>query len=446
VKYRNSEFQPDIVPGRAKQEGDIRDRWSWVEPSVWTERMLAALEKGVKGNKWFSLIDKVYSMENLQASARAVIRNKGSAGADHQTVEMFATRISANLLSLQRKIKDDTWKPGKIRRVWIPKPGRGRKMRPLGIPTIRDRVVQTALRNVIEPIFENEFAEHSYGFRPGRGCKDALRRVDQLLKAGYGWVVDADIAGYFDSISHDKLMLMIEEKIADGRVLKLVRQYLEQEIMETAGSWTPERGTPQGAIISPLLSNIFLDPLDKLMAKRGYEMVRYADDFVVLCKSEEEAQKALREIAEWINTRELSLHPDKTGIIDTSRPGGFNFLGYYFYNNKRRPSRKSRDKLRDTLRMKTRRSNGNSLEYIIIDVNITLKGWFNYFQHSNKWSLLDIDRWVRMRLRSILRKRAGLKGRGRGRDHQRWTNDFFAQAGLFSMMAAWTKASQSVKR
>ena len=198
------ETTPAAVP-EAKQAGEVRARWAWVEPEVWTDRMLTALEQGVKGGKWFSLIDKVHSKRNLRSAWQSVRANKGAAGVDHQTIGMFERHLEENLTRLEESIRAGTYRPQAIRRAWIPKPG-GKDKRPLGIPTVRDRVVQTALRNVLEPVFERDFAARSYGFRPGRGCKDALRRVDWLLKAGYTFVVDADLRSYFDSIPRPQLL------------------------------------------------------------------------------------------------------------------------------------------------------------------------------------------------------------------------------------------------
>jgi len=435
------ERQPTSVPDAAKQVGDVRGRWPWAEPLVWTERMLTTLEKGVKGGKWFSLIDKVYSEKNLRSAFARVKANKGSAGVDRQTIEMFEANLDANIQHLSRALKDETYRPQAIRRVWIPKPGK-REKRPLGIPTVRDRVAQAALRHVLEPIFERDFAEHSYGFRPKRGCKDALRRVDALLKEGYTWVVDADLKGYFDTIPHGQLMDRVEAKVTDGRVLRLVEMYLKQDVMDTAKRWTPQRGSPQGAVISPLLSNIYLDALDHLMAESGVEMVRYADDFVLLCRSEEDAQRALDQVKRWTAPAELTLHPDKTHIVDATQRGGFDFLGYHFERGRRWPCRKSLGKFRDTIRAKTRRGNGHSLNTIIENVNRTTKGWFEYFKHSNHTTFRTVDGWIRMRLRSILRRRRHGRGRGRGRDHQRWPNAFFAKRGLFSFVTAHATASQ----
>jgi RNA-directed DNA polymerase len=270
--------------------------------------------------------------------------------------------------------------------------------------------------------------------------------VDGLLKAGYDVVVDADLKSFFDSIPKDRLMERVKEKISDGRVLELISAYLEQEVMEGLERWTPVQGTPQGAVISPLLANIYLNSLDHLISREGYNMVRYADDFVILCCNKEEAADALSLVQGWVSENGLALHPDKTKVVNVNDPGGFEFLGYHFEKGRRWPRDKSLKKLRDAIRMKTKRSNGHSLSEIISDVNRTLVGWFGYFKHSDKWAFTPLDKWVRMRLRSILRKRRKRKGRGRGADHQRWPNAFFAKQGLFSLVAARAAACQSAKR
>jgi RNA-directed DNA polymerase len=445
VKSRPKEHPPTSVPARASHVGDARARWAWTEPSVWTDRMLTALEDGVRGGKWYSLMDKVYSLRNLRAAFAKVKANRGAAGVDHQTIERFEVHLEENLQSLSESLRTDRYRPQAIRRVWIPKPG-SKERRPLGIPTVRDRVAQAAVRHVLEPIFERDFAEHSYGFRPDRGCKDALRRVDGLLKAGSTWVADVDLRKYFDTIPHQQLMDRVEAKVADGRVLRLVERYLHQEIMETANCWTPQRGSPQGAVLSPLLSNIYLDPLDHEMAGAGFEMVRYADDFVVLCRSRAEAERALERVGQWARQARLDLHPQKTRIVDATGRGGFEFLGYHFERGHHWPGDKSLGQLRDAIRPKTRRTNGESLEKIISNVNATLRGWFAYFQHSPRSTFVHVDGWVRMRLRSILRRRHGLRGCGRGRDHHRWPNAFFAERGLFSLAAAFASIRQSSSR
>jgi len=445
VTIRLREAKPAAVPAEAKQAGEIDDRWSWVEPSVWTPRMLTALKQGVKGGKWFSLIDKVYAPDNLAAAFTRVAANGGAAGVDHQTVAQYERNLNANQEKLATQLRDGSYCPQAVRRVWINKPGTKEK-RPLGIPTVRDRVAETALRNVLEPIFERDFAEQSYGFRPQRGTKPALRRVDALLKAGYTWVVDADLKSYFDSIPHEPLLRRVQEKVSDGRVIKLLRDYLEQGIMEGLTNWTPTEGTPQGAVISPLLSNIYLDPLDHLLGSRGVEMVRYADDFVILCHTEAEARQALSWVQDWTNSNGLSLHPEKTRIVDATIRGGFDFLGYHFERGYKWPRAKSIKKMRDTIRQKTRRTNGQALTVIIKDVNQTLRGWFDYFKHSQKNTLERQDSWVRMRLRSILRKRQHRRGRGRGADHQRWPNAYFATHRLYSLVTAHALSCQPSRR
>jgi RNA-directed DNA polymerase len=298
---------------------------------------------------------------------------------------------------------------------------------------------------VLEPIFENEFAEHSYGFRPGRGCKDALRRVDELLKAGYTSIVDADLKSYFDTIPHDRLMALVSQKVSDGRVLFLIEAFLKQGVLDGLTEWTPERGSPQGAVISPLLSNIYLNPLDHLMAQAGFEMVRYADDFVILCRSPEEAARALALVQDWTAQAGLTLHPTKTRIVN-AQEDGFDFLGYRFYRDKRFPRAKSMQKLKDAIRAKTKRSNGNNLQTIIASLTPTLRGWFEYFKHSCKTTFTKLDKWIRGRLRSILRKRQKKRGRGRGSDHHRWPNAFFEAQGLYSLKAAHASACQSSRR
>lgn len=414
----------------------LRARWAWVEHGVWTDSMLRSLERGIKGGKWFALIDKVYELKNLQSSFWKVWRNAGSAGIDGQSVKSFEAREEQQLQGLGEELRTQSYRPAAVKRVWIPKPGSQEK-RPLGIPVVRDRVIQTALRNVIEPIFERDFAAQSYGFRPGRGTRDALRRVEELLEEGNHWVVDADIKGYFDSIPHQLLMEKIGKKISDGRVLKLIESYLKAGVMETGKGWeaTPE-GTPQGGVVSPLLANIYLDELDWELARAGLQMVRYADDFVVLCRTEEEACGALERIRRWMDQAQLRLHPEKTKVVDATQRGGFDFLGYHFERGQKWPRKKSLNRLREKLREHTRRNNGQSLDSIIGRINPILRGWYNYFRFSKLNALQSVDGWIRGRLRSILRKRAKRKGRAKGKDHSRWRNHFFDEVGLFNLTAA----------
>jgi len=407
--------------------------------------MLTTLITGVEGGKWFRLIDKVFSERNLFTAFQQVTKKDGAPGVDHVSVTEFGQQIPENIWQLADSLKAGTYRPSAIRRVHIPKPGTN-ETRPLGIPTVRDRIVQAALVNVIEPIFERDFAEHSYGFRPRRGCKDALRRVDHLLKAGFVHVVDADLKAYFDSIPHDQLLARLKTKIADGRVLSLIESFLTAGILDGMDEWTPASGAPQGAVLSPLLSNVYLDPLDHLLADAGIEMVRYADDFVVLCHTREAAEAALLMIQSWVADAGLTLHPTKTRIVD-SRQESFAFLGFEFRGEQHWPRKKSLQKLKDSLRSKTKRTSGESLQCVIVQLNQTLRGWFGYFQHSSYRSVFqDLDQWLRGRLRSILRKRRGGRGRGRGNDHHRWRNRYFADLGLFSLVAAHASACQSSRR
>jgi RNA-directed DNA polymerase len=438
------EEPPKAVPATASQFGYDPLRWAWVEPAVWTERMLTALEQGVKGNRWFSLIDKVYSERCLTAAAFQVEANQGAAGVDHVSVKAFGDRRETEVAKLSEQLRTGTYRPQAVRRVHIPKPGT-KETRPLGIPTVRDRVVQAAVVKVIEPIFERDFAEQSYGFRPGRGCKDALRRVDSLLKSGYTFVVDADLKSYFDTIPHDRLLDRLRTKISDGRLLTLIESFLQAGILDGLQEWNPTEGAPQGAVLSPLLSNVYLDPLDHLVAEHGWEMVRYADDFVILCRTAEEAERALQVVQQWTIDNGLTLHPAKTRIVNAAI-AGFDFLGYTFCRGKHFPRTKSRQKLKTAIRDKTRRNNGQSLSQIIADVNRTLRGWYEYFKHSPRSHLRPLDSWMRQRLRSILRRRTHRCGRVRGREQFRWPNAYFAEHGLFSLVATHAQAVQSSPR
>jgi RNA-directed DNA polymerase len=441
---KQSESQAPAVPPRATQGAETHGRdWSWVEASVWNERMLAALENGVKGGKWFSLIDKVYRAETLKAAWQRVEANAGAAGVDGQSVERFAVRAEMYLEELSTALKKGTYRPQPVRRVEIPKGGG--KFRPLGIPAVKDRIVQTALKLVLEPIFEREFLKLSYGFRPGLGCKDALREVQGLLKGGYTFVVDTDLKSYFDTIPHAQLLKRVEEKVSDGRVLELIEAFLKQDIVKEMERWTPTGGTPQGAVISPLLANIYLHPLDCHIKQKGYRMVRYADDFVVLCRSREEAEAALAEVKAWVEANGLSLSPDKTHVGDCRQAGqGFDFLGYHFELGRRWVRKKSYKAVQDRIRMRTKRTRGDSLAKIIVELNPTLRGWFNYFKQAHPNTFIWMDSFVRRRLRAVLRKQEKRPGMGICReDHQRWPNTFFAAQGLFTMHTAWKLASQS---
>lgn len=435
-------YTPVTVPFRATPTGETLSVAQWAHPTVWTERMLATLDEGVKGGRWHTLIDKVFSSKNLYSSARKVLGKKGAAGVDQQTVADFARDDRRELERLQMQLQQDVYRPAAVRRTWIPKPG-GSEKRPLGIPTVRDRVVQTALVHVIEPIFDGTFHDHSYGFRHGRGCHDALQRVEELLSDGYVYVVDADLKGYFDTIPKDRLLELVQQEVSDSRVIQLIKLYLDQEIMEDLKRWTPDTGVPQGAVLSPVLSNVYLNPLDHRMADAGYEMVRYADDFIILCRSMEEAQAALADVQQWVSTHGLTLHPTKTHIVD-SRKESFDFLGYSFRGSLRFPRKKSHQKLVARLRELTPRKSGESLEFIIQQISQTLRGWFPYFRHCH-WNIFErYDAYIRKRLRRLLLKRHRRNPRRLSRT-RRWPNDYFTDRGLYSLNTAHQRYVQSQK-
>jgi RNA-directed DNA polymerase len=433
----------EAMQGRETHAREPRGANRGVKAGVWTERMLSALANGVKGGKWFSLMDKVFAPATLALAWTKVRANKGAAGVDGQSVKRFAAKADIYLLELSTALREGTYRPQAVKRVEIPK-GDGRT-RPLGIPTVKDRIVQQAVRLVIEPIFEHEFAEASYGFRPGRGCHDALREVDRLVKAGYVHVVDADLESYFNSIPHEALMARIEARISDGRVLDLIRGWLTADILSGLERWTPMQGSPQGAVISPLLANIYLDPLDRLMADRGYRMVRYADDFVILCRAREEALTALDIVRAWTDQAGLTLHPAKTHVGDCRLPGqGFEFLGYRFEAGRRLVRKKSLAKLKDSIRAKTARNRGDSLKVVIADLNPMLRGWFGYFKQAHPATFSALDGFIRRRLRSMLLKQKKKSHFGIGTlISKTWPNAYFADLGLFTLKTAWASARQS---
>lgn len=399
--------------------------------------MLSTLEGGLKGGRWYALADKVSRPENLRSAWGRVRSNDGAAGVDHRSVAEFERSAERHLEEVRASLVAGTYRPQAVRRVRIPKPGRPGETRPLGIPTVRDRVVQTAVRNVLEPIFEAGFAEHSYGFRPGRSTKDALRRVRKLINEGHVHVVDADLKSYFDTIPHDILLERVRERITDGSVLALVKAFLEANVMENSTEWTPEEGTPQGGVISPLLANIYLNPLDHLVAGRGWEMVRYADDFVILCRTAGDAETALAVVQEWVAEARLQLHPDKTRVVDLDHGGSFTFLGYRFSKGRHGVGDKAKQRIRDRIRELTPRgATGNSMEVLVQRLNAVLRGWFGYYKHGRPWTFKDLDGFIRGRLRAILWRQNKGRGYPPHSVNIRWKLAYFQKLGLFSLQAA----------
>ena len=400
------------------------------------------LENRVRGGKWHALIDKVYAPLNLFTASRKVTGKRKAAGVDGQSCEAFEEHLLVETRRLSEEIRTGSYRPNAVRRVHIPKPGRPNETRPLGIPTVRDRVVQRAIVNVIEPILDHQFHERSFGFRHGRGAHDALRIVEQKLQAGYVYVVDADLKGYFDTIPKDRLLALVQEHISDSRMLHLIKMFLDQNILEDLREWTPVAGVPQGAVLSPVMSNLYLNPLDHQMADSGFEMVRYADDFVVLCRSQSEAESALQMITAWVETAGLTLHPTKTKIVD-SRVESFAFLGYSFRGDQIYPRRESLAKMKTRIKELTPRKRPGSIERIAAELTSVLRGWFGYFRHC-RWTIFKaLDAKIRSRLRQLLLQRHRNNPQGLPRT-QRWPNDFFAKAGLYSLRDAHFRFDQSV--
>ena len=362
------------------------------------------LEDKVKGGKWHALIDKVYAELNLYTAARKVTGKKKAAGVDGQSCEAFEEHLLVETRQLAEELEGQTYRPSAVRRVHIPKPGRPNETDRWEFRRSATESSNGRLLHVIEPILDHQFHERSFGFRHGRGAHDALRIVEQKLQEGYVYVVDADLKGYFDTIPKDRLLALVKEHISDSRMLKLIKMFLDQNILEELREWTPIAGVPQGAVLSPVLSNLYLNPLDHEMADAGFEMVRYADDFVVLCRSQSEAEEALRMITAWVEQAGLTLHPTKTKIVD-SRVESFAFLGYSFRGDKIYPRRESLAKMKSRIKELTPRKRPVRSSRLRAELNRSLIGWFGYFRHC-RWTIFkDLDAKIRSRLRRLLLKR-----------------------------------------
>ena len=412
----------------------------WSRHPAWTGPMRAALKtRQESGGKWFSLIDRVWDPGLLKAAWERLYRRitgearRRGAGVDGVTVEEFAKGAGEKVLDLAVELRSGKYRPRAVRRHYIPKPGTTEK-RPLGLPCVRDTVVQEALRSLIEPVFEVEFLDGSHGFRPGRSTDTACQGLEGHLKAGKEWIVDADITGFFDNIDHEKLLEQVNRRIADGKVLGLIRAFLEAGVMEEMKIRYTATGTPQGGVISPLLANIFLHAMDEELEARGIAWVRYADDFLLLCETREAAEAALEAVRQILEGLGLSLSPEKTRIAHLGE--GFDFVGWHYQGCQRWPRNKSVKALRLKLREKTRRLRPGSMESICAELEPILRGWYNYFRDGNSGSVFgDTIGWVRRRLRSILHRRH--KGHGIGsRDlNRKWPNRRFAAWGLFDLAA-----------
>jgi RNA-directed DNA polymerase len=383
--------------------------------------------------KYYSIIDKVYNFKNLQEAWKRVKQNKGSAGIDGVTIEWFEVNLFQNLNEVQRLLKYNRYEPEPALRRYIPK-SNGKK-RPLGIPTIRDRIIQQAVRQIIEPIFDRLFYKHSYGFRKGHSQHQALDVIKRAKRAGYEYVVDLDIQSYFDTISHEILMRKVKKRIADGRILDLIEGWLKAGIMEDDQFHDTEKGSPQGGVISPLLANIYLDEFDWEMRKAGFPVVRFADDAVIMCKSAKRSHEAHDFAKQILEDRlELTMHPEKTRVVHFDE--GFRFLGFDLWKDYLILPDKRLSKFRGDVRKLTRRHQGKSIEQVIKRLNQSLRGFGNYFGHGNvKGKFQRLDEWIRMRLRAFLRKKRSTVS------NMMIPNRYFTELGLVSMVALLTNCS-----
>ncbi|MFE7062547.1 group II intron reverse transcriptase/maturase [Sutcliffiella sp. NPDC057660] len=358
--------------------------------------------KKTRKRKWYSLMDKIWASTNLEEAFKEVKRNRGTSGVDNVTIKEFEADLENNVRVLQNDLKTKSYKSMPVRRVYIPKAD-GTE-RPLGIPTVRDRIAQAATRRVIEPIFEAKFKDCSYGFRPNRSAHMAIDKIRKDLAEGYVYVIDADLKSYFDTIPHERLMKEVREEIVDGSVLKLLTEFLQAGVLDKGSFYLNEKGTPQGGVISPLLANIFLHPLDEAMMERGHRITRYADDFVICCKSQKGAERVLKSLQKFLEGElGLIIHPEKTKIVD-NRIESFVFLGYEFKNGKwATPSKKSVAKFKAKVKEVTKRNQTINIGKLIKEkLNPLLRGWGNYFGRGDAKKLFqELDSWIRRRLRMI---------------------------------------------
>jgi RNA-directed DNA polymerase len=357
----------------------------------------------MKKRKEHTLIDKVYSWRNLYESWEKVKANRGAHGIDEVSIREFERNRDYHIAELHYLLKTKRYKPKPVRRVFIPKPDGSQ--RPLGIPTIRDRIVQQALKNVLEPIFEPTFEDCSYGFRPGRNCHQAIEKIQEYIEEGNGYVIDADIESYFDTIDHETLIDMIAERIADGRVLRMIRDMLRAGVLYGDIFEETTEGTPQGGVISPLLANIYLHHFDQRMTEKGYKIVRYADDFIIMCRTRNEvsnARLAMHRVLE--KQLKLTIHPTKTKVKRVEQ--GIAFLGFVICAVCLLPQREKVEKLKEMVRKATRRQQPIKVTELIKRLNRVIMGWGHYFKIGNVKSLFRrLDQWIRMRVRSFIKKR-----------------------------------------
>jgi RNA-directed DNA polymerase len=379
-------------------------------------RRLADWLNPTGARKVHSLVDKVYQRKNLEMAWEKVKANRGSGGVDGQSLEEFAAQLDQQLDRLQSELKGDTYQPQPVRQVQIPKAGKPGEFRKLGIPTIYDRVCQQALLNRLEPIFEPILDEANFGYRRGRSTKDAMRKVWKEIQSGREWIVDADLKNFFGSVDHEKLLTLVAQRIADSRVLRLIRAMLKAGSYGKGQLFPSERGTPEGGVVSPLLSNILLTPFDREMRRKGYQLTRFADDWVVTCKSAAEARAAIAAALRILSELDVQLHPQKTRVVHVQR--GFEFLGYLVRRGKQLrlppgrivtgiksgglyayPRGKSIQRFKDRVRQLTRRGVPLKTKDLIERLNPALRGWGHYYKRAHVRTLFNkLDNWIERRI------------------------------------------------
>jgi RNA-directed DNA polymerase len=375
------------------------------------------------------VIEKVYNKENLIKAFGAVKRNKGSFGIDRISIEKYETSLNNNLDKVQRLLVEEKYKPQPVKKVLIPKANG--KLRPLGIPTVEDRIVQQSLLEAIQPIFENIFSNNSYGFRPNKSAIQAINKVQEYLDEGYEYIVEADIRDFFGQLSQQRLICKVKEQIKERPILNLVWKFLKAGVMEDGKVKKAISGTPQGGVISPLLANVYLNDFDHKIERGGFKLVRYADDFVIMCKTVNQATASMKMVRSLMSSMKLELAEEKTKIVEYKK--GFDFLGYHFqksYGKRlRRPTTKAINAFKDKIRHKTRRQQPKNVAMIVKEITPIIRGWGNYFRYGNNQTRFEnLDAWTRMRLRSFIRKKKWPSGL-----NWMYPNDHFEKLGLISL-------------
>ena len=370
------------------------------------------------------LMEVIVRPENMKKALKKVMANKGAPGVDGMTTTELPPFLNQNWQGVREELLSGTYRPQPVRRVGIPKPDGGHRY--LGIPTVVDRLIQQAILQVLTPVFDPHFSDRSYGFRPHRSAHQAIAKAQSYVEEGRGWVVDIDIERFFDNVNHDALMARVARKVDDKVLLKLIRAYLKAGVMEGGLATPPEMGTPQGGPLSPLLSNIYLDDLDKELKRRGHSFVRYADDCNIYVKSERAGLRVMEGVTRFLEKRlKLRVNPEKSDVAPASKRDFLSFRISGGEKTKRGISKKARGRFRRRIREITRRTRGVSLERVISDLNTYLRGWIGYFGFCQTPSVLqNLDKWIRRRLRCFIWKQwkrgrtryAGLRARGLGKD------------------------------